>query len=90
MDEELVIAKYLVSLGYKQVSSKYHLVAKVEVTEEDLRQFFLKENFYNSSSSIPSLPIWDQEDQWRRCYANHHKVPEAVLRCMRSLGAVAH
>lgn len=89
MTEAQAIAKYLDSLGYKQTSHKFREIARVDVAWEDLRDFFIRENFGDTTSSIPCLSRREQEDFYRRCYAPSFEVPEEVMHELRELRAVA-
>ena len=87
--EILLVAKYLARLGYKQTSHRYCLVATVDVSDENLRRFFIEGNFGDADSGVPSLPPEEQRDFYRRVYASHWKVSEPVMRELRNMGAVA-
>ena len=84
-----IVAAYLARLGYKQTSHKYRLVATVDVSNEDLRLFFIEDNFGDANSSVPSLSLEEQRDFYRRVYASHWEVSEPVMRELRNMGAVA-
>lgn len=84
-----LLTKALASLGYKQTSRMYSHIARVDLSDEELRRFFISLNFGDATSGIPSLPLEAQKDHYRRVYASHWVMPKEVMEGLRGLGMVA-
>jgi len=87
MDPEMA-ARSLATHGYCQVSRSYRIVARVDIPGWKMVRKFIRENFGDSSSGIPSLSLEEQEDYYRRCESKDViiEVPEDVFCMLISLG----
>jgi len=77
--------EYFTRNGYRQVSRRYKIVSKVDVSIEKMQKFFIKQNYNRIDSGIPKLPLNQQMDHYRRVYSkdNIEGVPEEILRFLR-------
>ena len=77
--------EYLKSKGYKQTSRKFGMVSRVDMSDEALKRFFIKDNFGDTKSGIPSCTLEQQKDQYRRVYSKDSiaGVPEKILKYLR-------
>ena len=75
----------MIEAGYRQVSRKYSTVSRVDVTIEQMVQFFIDENFGKSDCGVPCMIIPAQEEHYRRCYSKDciEEVPEDILMHLR-------
>jgi hypothetical protein len=51
--------------GYRQISRAHGIVARVDVTDEEMLAYFLKESPWGGG--VPALPIEQQREHYRRC-----------------------
>lgn len=77
--------EYLKSMGYKQTSRKYRTACRVDLSDDEMKDFFIKKNFGSKKSGLPSLPLEDQKDHYRRCYTQDsiEGIPESILKHLR-------
>ena len=85
-DNELAIAQKLYAEGYRQVSRKHCLIARVDIPDSDMIQKFIDDNFGNSTSGVPSLSLESQREHYRRvCSKDSKTVTLTVLNYMRNM-----
>ena len=77
--------EYLKSKGYRQVSRKYKMISRIELSDEALIKFFIDRNFGSKKSGLPSCSLEQQKDHYRRCYSEDaiEGVPESIFKHLR-------
>ena len=80
-------AQALYDDGYRQVSRRHCLIARVDVSDTVMMMFFIKENFGDADSGVPSLPVEKQREHYRRVHSQDRLsgVPEPVLARLRRM-----
>lgn len=80
-------AKELHDAGYRQTSRRFGIVSRVDISDEEMTNLFIEENFGETDSSVPCLPIEEQRGHYRRCYSedNIEGVPDHVLKELRRM-----
>jgi len=66
-NEDLTEAKTLFDKGYRVISRNYGHISRVDITEKEMVEFFIKENFGDSKSGVAGSSIESQKDFYRRC-----------------------
>ena len=92
VEDARLVAYYLTQLGFKQVSNGFSRIARITISDEELKEYLIRDNFGDTTSGVPSLPFESQKDWARRCCDDFRQVivaPWEVMREMRNLGAVA-
>jgi len=71
--------------GYRQISRKYRMVSRVDISTENMVKFFIKDNFGDKNSGVPAGSIESQKEQYRSVHSNDciEGVPECILKHLR-------
>ncbi|MGR3292521.1 MAG: hypothetical protein ACUZ9M_00730 [Candidatus Scalindua sp.] len=74
--------------GYRQTSRKFCQIARVAISTKTMVDWFIKDNFGDANSGVPSLPISQQADHYRRVYSKDviEDVPEKIMVAIRQKG----
>lgn len=85
MDDPMRAALRMGSDGYRQVSRKFRIVARVDMPTKEMKQYFIDENFGDENSGVPSGTLESQEEQYRRVHSRDtiENVPEDIMRELR-------
>ena len=81
-----VATKNLIRRGYRQVSNAFRELARVDITEDELKNFLKKAYHWPDASRYTSDPRgW--QDHYRRCHTKDviKDVPEEIMGMMRNL-----
>lgn len=91
VEKPRVAAWVLVSVGYKQVSRAFRTVARLDISEGELKSFLARELFWPEDRVDDMFGRCRWDDHYRRCYSQDviENVPEEVMMEMRKLRAVA-
>ena len=83
--DTMAAADEMERLGYRQVSRKFRIVARVDMPVKDMKQSFIDENFGDTTSGVPSGTLESQKEQYRRCHSRDtiDNVPEDIMRELR-------
>ena len=78
-------AELMHSLGYRQTSRKFHHVARVEISTDKMKEYFIKQNFGDANSGVPCGSIESQKEQYRRVHSRDtiENVPEQIMQIIR-------
>lgn len=81
-------AKQLHVLGYRQVSRKFGIVSRVDISLEAMKDLFIRKNYGRSDCGVPSCPVEQQENYYRRACSEDtiEGVPDNVMKELRDLG----
>lgn len=76
----------LYDVGYRQISRRWCIVARVDMSNEEMVEMFVTKNFGDRDSGLPSLSIESQKDHYRRCYSKDKMaVPERIMKELRAI-----
>lgn len=78
-DEDKAEAQRLFDMGYRVVSRAFRIISRVDMSDYEMMEFFVKKNFGDRTSGLPCLPIEQQKDQYRRVYSEDKKVVRGVI-----------
>jgi hypothetical protein len=83
----LMIARKLYDDGYRQVSNKFRIVARVDIPIQQMKEFFIQQNYGRSNCGVPSCTVESQSEHYRRCYSKDaiEGVPFEVMRFLRKM-----
>lgn len=59
----------LYNRGYRMVSRKYREATRVDISDEDMVKMFIKNNFGDADSGVPSGSLESQRNFYRRVYS---------------------
>lgn len=62
----MVEARSLYEKGYRITSRAYRIVSRVDISDQEMIEFFIKDNFGDATSGVPSSDLENQKDFYRR------------------------
>lgn len=83
-EEAEKIANEYFNRGYRVTSRKFCIISRVDMSDEEMVNFFIKRNFGDRTSGVPCADIESQRDQYRRVHSHdkiegvHHLVCEKI------------
>jgi hypothetical protein len=77
----------LFNQGYRQTSRNYGIVSRVDITDEEMIQKHISDNFGDKESGVPSCDIESQRDFYRRVHSKDtiEDVPISIIKELNRL-----
>lgn len=77
--EDVIEAKRLWDLGYRQTSRKFRMVSRADKPTYEIRQMYIKRNYGHSDSGVAACNDESMLDYYRRCDSPDSKTLSPAL-----------